>query len=92
MPPLHCPPTSKRRPVNFGSANITTANLIGMIIYMVVFFGVLFIPAFKMHTFFRVSFVAVIITIVGMFIWAMAANHGAGNLVAPSQDLSSSYV
>lgn len=55
---------------------------------MVVFYGVLTIPPFKMNIFFRVSFAAVVITILGMFIWAMAANHGAGSMVAPGKNLS----
>ena len=55
---------------------------------MVVFYGVLIIPPFRMNVFFRVSFVAVVITIISMFIWAMAANHGAGNMVAPGKNLS----
>ncbi|OAA55850.1 uracil permease [Niveomyces insectorum RCEF 264] len=70
------------------SANITTADLIGTVIYMVVFYGVLYIPAYKMNTFFRVSFVAVLITIVSMFIWAMSANHGVRNVVAPGTHLT----
>lgn len=55
---------------------------------MVIFIGVLTIPAYKMYTFFKISFCAVLITILAMFIWAMAANHGAGDLVKPTKKLS----
>jgi cytosine/uracil/thiamine/allantoin permease len=70
------------------SANVTTADLIGTVLYMIVFWAVLSIPPYKMYTFFKVSFCAVVITIVAMFIWAMAANHGAGDLVSPTKKIS----
>ncbi|EXJ83331.1 hypothetical protein A1O1_06952 [Capronia coronata CBS 617.96] len=70
------------------SSNITTQDLIGTILFFLVFLGVLLVPPYKMYNFFRVSFCAVVTTILGMFIWAMAANHGAGNLVEPAKKLS----
>ncbi|KAF4636900.1 hypothetical protein G7Y89_g1177 [Cudoniella acicularis] len=70
------------------SANITTADLTGTIIYMCFFVPLLLIKPYKVDKFFTASFFSVIATILGMFIWAMAANHGARNLVAPAKTLS----
>ncbi|RFU32336.1 hypothetical protein B7463_g3976, partial [Scytalidium lignicola] len=70
------------------SANITTADLVGTIIYMCIFVPILCIKPYKLRVFFMVSFFAVTTTILGMFIWAMATNHGAGNLVAPIEKIS----
>ncbi|PKS11151.1 hypothetical protein jhhlp_002912 [Lomentospora prolificans] len=69
-------------------ANITTNDLIGTMIYWVVFVGMLCVPPHKLQGFFLASFIGVSLTIVGMFIWAMAANRGAGDLVAPTLKLS----
>lgn len=70
-------------------ANITTNDLIGTMIYWVVFVGMLCVPPHRLQGFFLASFIGVSLTIIGMFIWAMAANHGAGDLVAPTLKLSS---
>ncbi|KAH8674590.1 permease for cytosine/purines, uracil, thiamine, allantoin-domain-containing protein [Tricladium varicosporioides] len=70
------------------SANITTADLTGTIIYICFFVPLLLIKPYKLHKFFMFSFFGVITTILGMFIWAMAANRGAGDLVAPAKKLS----
>lgn len=45
-----------------------------------------------MNKFFRISFVAVVATILGTFIWAMVANHGAGPMVVPGKKLSKACV
>lgn len=66
--------------------------MIGTVVYMVIFYGVLLIKPYKMTMFFRVSFAAVVTTILGMFIWAMAANGGAGSMVPPGTKLSNAYV
>ncbi|RDW78166.1 uracil permease-1 [Coleophoma crateriformis] len=70
------------------SSNVTTANLVGTILYMCIFVPLMFVKPYKLHYFFMVSFGAVVATILGMFIWAMSANRGAGNLVAPVTKLS----
>ncbi|EXJ84746.1 hypothetical protein A1O3_05418 [Capronia epimyces CBS 606.96] len=69
------------------SANVTTQDLIGTIIYFVVFVALIMVRPYKLQPFFLVSFVGVILTILGMFIWAMAKNHGAGDLVTPTLKL-----
>lgn len=74
------------------SANITTADLIATVLFMIVFYGVLLIPPYKMNIFFRVSFGAVSATIVGTFIWAMVANHGVKEMVPPGEQLPKAYV
>lgn len=83
-------PTHTAQRLSYPSANITTADLIATVLYMVCFYAVLLIPPYKMNIFFRISFVAVVLTIVGTFIWAMVANHGAGPMVAPGKQLSNS--
>ncbi|KAK3314112.1 permease for cytosine/purines, uracil, thiamine, allantoin-domain-containing protein [Apodospora peruviana] len=70
------------------SANITTKDFIGTIIYFVFFVALLFVKPYKLQSFFLVSFVGVTLTMLGMFIWALAANKGAGNLVAPPVAIS----
>lgn len=59
---------------------------------MIIFYGVLLIPPYKLNWFFRLSFVAVALTGCGTFIWAMAANHGAGPMVPPGKKLGKAYV
>ncbi|KAF8852002.1 hypothetical protein BDZ45DRAFT_807858 [Acephala macrosclerotiorum] len=73
------------------SANITTADLVGTV-YFCCFVPLLLIKPHKLHYFSVFSFFSVIATIIGMFIWAMAANHGAGDLVAPAKNLSRGVV
>ena len=73
---------------NSNSANITTPELIGTIVYMVIFYCFLFVPPYKLPIFFRISFYMVLTTIVGMFIWAMVTNKGPGNLLRPTTELS----
>ncbi|EPE04392.1 ncs1 nucleoside transporter family protein [Ophiostoma piceae UAMH 11346] len=64
------------------TAHIMTADLIGVCGFMVVFYGVLIIKPYRMNIFFRVSLVAVIVTIITMFIWAIS------NVVASGKNLS----
>lgn len=61
-------------------------------LYFVLFFSLMFVKPHKLQPFFIVSFVGVSCTILGMFIWAMTANGGAGNLVTPTKALSTGYV
>lgn len=67
---------------------MTTADLIGTILYWIVFVGVLTIPPYKLNRFFLCSFFACIATIIGMLIWALSANGGPGDLLAPKKTLS----
>lgn len=59
---------------------------------MCIFVPLMFVKPYKLHYFFMASFFAVVTTILGMFIWAISANHGAGDLVAPIKKLSTGYV
>lgn len=70
------------------SSNITTKDFIGTVIYFCVFVPLLWVKPYKMQKFFLVSFIGVLCTIVGMFIWAMAASGGGGSLITPTQELS----
>jgi len=74
--------------IDIHSANITTRALIGTLIYQVIFYGFLFIPPYRLPMFFRISFYMVLSTIVGMFIWAMVTNHGPGEVLSPTKDLT----
>jgi NCS1 family nucleobase:cation symporter-1 len=59
------------------SALITTTQLIGFICYMVVFTPLMFIHPSKMQPVLYAAFYAVTAAMVGLFIWAIAANGGA---------------
>jgi NCS1 family nucleobase:cation symporter-1 len=59
------------------SAAITTSQLVGFIIYIIVFTPMMLIHPSKIHRFLWVAFAAVLATIVGLFIWAVASNGGA---------------
>jgi len=76
---------------DYHSAHITTKDFIGTMIYFVIFTSLMFVKPHKLQPFFVVSFVGVSITILGMFIWAMAVNGGVGDVVAPTAELSTGY-
>ncbi|KAE9967371.1 hypothetical protein EG328_008264 [Venturia inaequalis] len=59
------------------SAAITTNQLIGFIIYIIVFTPMMLIHPSKLHKFLWVAFGCVLCTILGLFIWAVASNGGA---------------
>jgi NCS1 family nucleobase:cation symporter-1 len=65
------------------SAAITTNQLVGFIIYIIVFTPMMLIHPSKLNKYLWVAFGAVLATIVGLFIWAVASNHGAS--VAPPE-------
>ncbi|KAK5174870.1 uncharacterized protein LTR77_000006 [Saxophila tyrrhenica] len=69
-------------------AHITTKDFIGTMIYFVIFTALMFVKPYKLQPFFITSFIGVSLTILGMFIWAMAVNGGVGDVVAPTAALS----
>ncbi|KAJ9142937.1 Uracil permease [Pleurostoma richardsiae] len=71
------------------SAGITTQQLVGFVIYIVVFTSMMFIHPSKLQPVLFFSQIAIAATIVGLFIWAMSTNHGA-TILPPSKSISSS--
>lgn len=70
------------------SAGIATNELIGFIIYMIVFGALLFVHPSKLQPFFVFSFVCTVMAITGLFAWAVGTNHGAPNLIASTKKIS----
>ncbi|KAF2400573.1 hypothetical protein EJ06DRAFT_397208 [Trichodelitschia bisporula] len=68
-------------------ADITTNQLIGFIIYILIFTPLMLVHPRKLHKYLWGAFGAVLATMVGLFIWAVASNHGAAapgpNLLIP---------
>jgi NCS1 family nucleobase:cation symporter-1 len=64
------------------SAAITTNQLVGFIVYILIFTPLMLIHPSKLQKFLWVAFGAVLATIVGLFIWAVASNGGAPPLKA----------
>jgi NCS1 family nucleobase:cation symporter-1 len=71
------------------SASITTNQLVGFIIYIIIFTPMMLIHPSKLHKYLWVAFAAVLATIVGLFIWALAANGGASLGSLPKVEISS---
>ncbi|EME41928.1 hypothetical protein DOTSEDRAFT_157061, partial [Dothistroma septosporum NZE10] len=70
------------------SAAITTAQLIGFVIYILVFTPLMFVHPSKLQPLLATSLVTTICTVVGMFIWALSMNGGA-SVLPPSKVISS---
>ncbi|KAI1340159.1 hypothetical protein F5Y15DRAFT_50141 [Xylariaceae sp. FL0016] len=70
-------------------AGIATKQLVGFIIYIVVFTLLMFIHPSKLQPLIYLSQYGINLTILGVFIWALAANGGA-SLLPPSKTISSS--
>lgn len=70
------------------SSGITTKQLIGFIIYIVIFTSMMFIHPSKLSRYVWISQAWVTITMLGLFIWAMSHNHGA-SFLGPSKVISS---
>ncbi|ETS72917.1 hypothetical protein PFICI_15309 [Pestalotiopsis fici W106-1] len=73
------------------SSGITTKQLIGFIIYIVIFTSMMFIHPSKLSRHVWISQVWVTITMFGLFIWAMSQNHGA-SFLAPSKTISARHI
>lgn len=72
------------------SVGISTQQLIGFVIYIIIFTSLMFIHPSKLQPLIYISQIAVNITMVGLFIWAMTSNHGA-DFLPPSKTVSSRY-
>ncbi|KAI1840595.1 hypothetical protein JX265_010265 [Neoarthrinium moseri] len=70
------------------SSAITTKQLIGFIIYIVIFTSMMFIHPSKLSRVVWVSQAYVTITMVSLFIWAMSHNNGA-SFLGPSKTITS---
>ncbi|KAK9421706.1 hypothetical protein SUNI508_05636 [Seiridium unicorne] len=71
------------------SSAITTKQLIGFIIYIIIFTSMMFIHPSKLSKYVWISQAWVTITMVSLFIWAMSQNHGA-SFLGPSKTITSS--
>jgi NCS1 family nucleobase:cation symporter-1 len=71
------------------SAAITTNQLVGFIIYIIIFTPLMLIHPSKLHKFMWLAFWAILATIWGLFIWAMASNGGASLQSLPAVKISS---
>ena len=69
------------------SAAITTQELIGFVIYIVVFTSLMLIHPSRLQPLVYVSQIAVNVTMVSLFIWAMSVNHGA-DFLPPTKSVS----
>lgn len=72
------------------SAGITTQELIGFVIYIIVFTSMMFIHPTKLQPFIYFSQITINCVMVSLFIWAMARNHGA-HFLPPSVTVNSRY-
>jgi NCS1 family nucleobase:cation symporter-1 len=71
------------------SAAITTNQLVGFIVYIIIFTPLMLIHPSKLHRFLWIAFGAVLATIWGLFIWAVASNGGASLAALPKVEISS---
>ncbi|KAF2808490.1 uncharacterized protein BDZ99DRAFT_489152 [Mytilinidion resinicola] len=71
------------------SALITTSQLIGFIMYIIIFTPMMFIRPSRMQPILFASFFMVATTIFGIFVWTVASNGGAP-VPAPLKSISSS--
>lgn len=72
------------------SGNISSADFVGLVIYMILILPCILIPPENLHNLFKVTFVMVFSSMMGMLIYAMHTNSGPGPmLTANSSDLNS---
>lgn len=69
--------------------NITSADFVGLIIYLIIMLPCLYIRPEHLHILFRVTFAMVFCSIIGMLIYAMKENNGPGTLFNANPKLSS---
>ncbi|KAH6677713.1 permease for cytosine/purines, uracil, thiamine, allantoin-domain-containing protein [Halenospora varia] len=69
------------------SADITTNQLVGFIIYIIVFTPLMLVHPTKYHKLLYWAFGASVATMGGLFIWAVAANGGA-SVLGPKKSIS----
>ncbi|RDW83488.1 hypothetical protein BP5796_04979 [Coleophoma crateriformis] len=66
------------------SAGITTPNLIGFLVFMAIFAPIVAVPPHKLGKLLLPVFACTCVTFAGVLGWALHANGGPGNLVAPA--------
>ncbi|KAH8883611.1 hypothetical protein GQ53DRAFT_846802 [Thozetella sp. PMI_491] len=71
------------------SAGITTQQLIGFICYIIVFTSMMFIHPHRLQPFIYITQAMAMVTMVGLFIWALSSNHGV-TFLPPSKEISGS--
>lgn len=71
------------------SAAITTAQLIGFIIYIIIFTPLMFVHPSRLQPVLAISLITTTCTVSGLFIWALSNNGGVTPL-QPAKDISSS--
>ena len=64
-----------------GEAHVDTSSLVGFFVFLAVFAPMLLVAPERLQVPFRVAFVMIACTVVGMLIWALSASGGAGTLV-----------
>lgn len=73
------------------SAAITTNELIGFVIYIIIFTPLMLVHPTKYHRLLYWAFGASVATMGGLFIWAVAANGGA-SVLGPKKSISDGCV
>lgn len=75
------------------SAGITTPQLIGFVLFILLYFPIIyFVPPHQVQKFLEVNLVISSATLLGIMGWAVAANGGAGNLVTPAVAVPKSQI
>lgn len=69
-------------------AGITTKQLVGFIIYILIFTSLMFVHPSKLQPLIYVSQFGINATIIGLFIWAVSTNKGA-SFLPPAKTISS---
>ncbi|RDW77351.1 hypothetical protein BP6252_05404 [Coleophoma cylindrospora] len=73
------------------SAGITTQDLIGFVIYTIIYLPILyFVPPHQIRKCLYPSFIIVSATFLGILGWAVQTNGGTGNLIAPQVTITGS--
>jgi nucleobase:cation symporter-1, NCS1 family len=75
------------------SAGITTPQLIGFVLFIILYFPIIyFVPPHQIQKFLVANLVVSSATLLGIMGWAVHANGGTGNLVSPAVEIPSSKV
>ncbi|KAF2087333.1 hypothetical protein K490DRAFT_42127 [Saccharata proteae CBS 121410] len=63
------------------SANLDTASLISFFVFIILFLPTPLLPPERLQTPFRITFVMISATMLGLLIWSIRAAHGTGSLI-----------
>jgi nucleobase:cation symporter-1, NCS1 family len=75
------------------SAGITTPQLVGFILFIVLYFPIIwFVPPHRVQKYLIANLVVSSATLLGIMGWAIAENGGVGNLVSPQVEIPRSQV